>query len=131
MQCLTIACENPPKHGEYRVFNQFEETYNIYQLADMVAEVGDELGIPVEIAEYDNPRYEAAEHYFNPDRNHLINLGYQPSHDVKAEMRIMIQDLLQYKDRIETKKDVLVPSIRWEGVRRRSNMIAKRQKQQA
>ncbi|HRF93749.1 MAG TPA: NAD-dependent epimerase/dehydratase family protein, partial [Aggregatilineales bacterium] len=81
MQCLTIACENPPKHGEYRVFNQFEETYNIFQLADMVAEVGDELGLPVEILEYDNPRYEAAEHYFNPDRNHLINLGYKPSHD--------------------------------------------------
>jgi UDP-sulfoquinovose synthase len=123
MQCLTIACENPPKRGEYRVFNQFEETYNIFELADMVGEVCDELNIPVDILEYDNPRFEAAEHYYNPDRNHLINLGYQPSHDVKAEMRIMIQDLMAHKDRIAEKKDVLVPSIRWEGVRRRSNVI--------
>lgn len=27
MQCLNIAITNPPKEGEYRVFNQFEEVY--------------------------------------------------------------------------------------------------------
>ena len=29
MQCLTLGLENPPAPGEYRVFNQFEETYSI------------------------------------------------------------------------------------------------------
>ena len=29
MQCLTLGLENPPEPGEYRVFNQFEETYSI------------------------------------------------------------------------------------------------------
>ena len=28
MQCLTLALENPPAAGEYRVFNQFEEVYS-------------------------------------------------------------------------------------------------------
>ncbi|HIE55003.1 MAG TPA: NAD-dependent epimerase/dehydratase family protein, partial [Chromatiaceae bacterium] len=36
MQCLTLAIENPPKEGEYRVFNQFEEVYDIYELAEKV-----------------------------------------------------------------------------------------------
>ncbi|MFW5748844.1 MAG: NAD-dependent epimerase/dehydratase family protein [Chloroflexota bacterium] len=125
MQCMALAIENPPEAGEYRVFNQFEETYNIIELAYMVQEVGNELGLDVDVFEYDNPRNEAAEHYYNPDRNHLINLGYEPSHDVKAEMRIMIKDLIPFKDRIEVKKDALIPTYRWDGTHRRSEQLRK------
>ena len=39
MQCLTIAVENPPAPGEYRVFNQFEEVYDITELAGKVGRV--------------------------------------------------------------------------------------------
>jgi len=123
MQCLALACENPPQPGEYRVFNQFEETYSIVELAQMVKEVGDELGLNVTINHYDNPRNEAAEHYFNPDRQHLIDLGYEPTHDVKAEMRIMIQDLMEHKARISEHEDILLPDIRWDGTRKRSEKI--------
>jgi UDP-sulfoquinovose synthase len=123
MQCLTLAIENPPAAGEYRVFNQFEETYSIVELAQMVKEVGDEFDLNVQINEYDNPRNEAAEHYFNPDRQHLLDIGYEPTHDVKAEMRIMIKDLMQHKDRIMEHKDILVPDIRWDGTRKRSEVI--------
>ncbi len=56
MQCLTIALENPPKPGEYRVFNQFEECYTIEELAHKVREAGDAVGLEVEIEHYDNPR---------------------------------------------------------------------------
>lgn len=123
MQCIAIAVENPPKHGEYRVFNQFEETYSIGELAQMVKEVGAEIGMNIDVYNYENPRNEMAEHYFNPDRNHLINLGYKPSHDVRAEMRIMLQDLLHHRDRILEYKEILVPDIRWDGTRRRSEVI--------
>ncbi len=123
MQCLTITIENPPKAGEYRVFNQFEECYTVEELAYLVQEVGSEIGLNVEIHHYDNPRTEQDKHYYNPDRNHLINLGYQPTHDVRAEVRIMLQDLLQHKARIMEKEDILVPDIRWDGSRRRSFII--------
>lgn len=123
MQCLTLAIENPPERGEYRVFNQFEETYTIVELAEMVKAVGDEQGLNVQIYQYDNPRKEMHDHYYNPDRNHLIDLGYKPTHDVKAEMRIMIRDLMQHKAAILEKQDLLVPDIRWDGSRRRSEVI--------
>jgi UDP-sulfoquinovose synthase len=125
MQCLTLAIENPPEEGEYRVFNQFEETYTVTELADMVREVGAELSLDVEIYNYDNPRKELEEHYYNPDRQHLIDLGYEPSHDVKAEMKIMMQDLMEHKDRIMEKRKILVPDIRWDGSRKRSEVIGK------
>jgi len=123
MQCLAITIENPPSAGEYRVFNQFEECYSIEELAYMVRDVSAELGMNVEVHHYDNPRKEMDKHYFNPDRNHLISLGYQPTHDVKAEMRIMLKDLLHHRDRILEKQSILVPDIRWDGTRRRSQII--------
>ncbi len=125
MQCMALTIENPPEPGEYRVFNQFEETYSIVELAEMVREVGSSVGLDVDIYQYDNPRHEAAEHYYNPDRQHLIDLGYEPSHDVRAEMKIMIQDLMLHRERIMEKKEILVPDIRWDGTRRRSEVIGK------
>ncbi|MBK8026040.1 MAG: NAD-dependent epimerase/dehydratase family protein [Chloroflexi bacterium] len=123
MQCLTIAIENPPKPGEYRVFNQFEECYTVEGLAHKVREAGQAIGLPVEILHYDNPRKEMETHYYNPDRKHLIDLGYKPTHDVVAEMKIMLSDLLPHKERILEKKAILVPDIRWDGTRRRSQVI--------
>ncbi len=125
LQCLTITIENPPAEaGEYRVFNQFEECYTIVELADMVRETGVELGLDVKIANYDNPRAEKEEHYYNPDRENLIRLGYEPTHDVRSEMKIMMQDLMANKERIETHRAALVPDIRWDGTRRRSEIIS-------
>jgi UDP-sulfoquinovose synthase len=123
MQCLTIAVENPPQPGEYRVFNQFEECYTIEELAYKVREAAEAVGLPTEILHYDNPRKEMETHYYNPDRQNLIDLGYQPSHDVVAEMKIMLRDLMPHRERIMTRRDILVPDIRWDGTRRRSDVI--------
>lgn len=114
MQCLTIAIENPPKPGEYRVFNQFENCYSVEELARMVQEVALSCGIQAEIAHYDNPRKELEHHYFNPDRDHLLELGYQPTRNMKSVIQIMLQDLLVHKTRILQKKSVLIPDIRWD-----------------
>jgi len=123
MRCLELAIENPGEKGDFRVFNQFAESYSITELADMVKEVGAEMGLDVQIAHYENPRGELEVHYYNPDRENLVELGYEPSLDVKSELRIMMKDLMQYKDRIMEKMDILVPDIRWDGSRRRSEMI--------
>jgi UDP-sulfoquinovose synthase len=123
MQCLTIAVENPPARGEYRVFNQFEECYTIEELAEKVREAAKSVGLDVEILNYDNPRTERDQHYYNPDRENLLKLGYQPTHDVVAEVKIMLNDLLPHKERIMEKRDILVPDIRWNGDRRRSEVV--------
>ncbi len=123
IQCLTIAVENPPTAGEYRVFNQFEECYTVEELAYKVQRAAADLGLSVTIHHYDNPRKEQERHYMNPDRNHLIDLGYKPTHDVHAELKIMLKDLMPHRERIEQKRDVLVPDIRWDGTRRRSEII--------
>ncbi len=124
MQCLSIAITNPPKAGEYRVFNQFEEVYSITELAEKVQRVGTEVGLKVQIANIENPRMELEEHYYNPDHQHLLDLGYQPTHDVEHELRIMLSDLIRYRKRIEEKKTAVMPDIRWDGTRRISRTLS-------
>jgi UDP-sulfoquinovose synthase len=123
MQCLALVIENPPSPGEYRVFNQFEEVYDVTELAHKVQRVGRELGLNVAIRNLENPRIENEEPYYHPDHSHLLDLGYQPTHDIEAEMRIMLSDLLTYRDRVESLRKVLIPDIRWDGTRRKVEFI--------
>lgn len=117
MQCLTLAIENPPDSGEYRVFNQFDACYSIEQLANMVQTAGAKIGLEVEITNLPNPRTERDFHYYNPDREHLKQLGYQPSIDIADELRIMLHDLLPHRERIAEKRDLLLPNIYWDSKR--------------
>ena len=123
MQCLALAIENPPEAGEYRVFNQFENAYSISELAHLVKGVSSDIGLSVAIKRYDNPRAEMADHYYNPDRQHLLDIGYQPTPDIKSVIREMLLDLIDNRARIEAHADVLIPDIRWGGGRRRSKVI--------
>lgn len=117
MQCLTLALENPPDLGEYRVFNQFEEVYNLTELALKVQGVGSKLGLEIEVRNLENPRKEMEDHCYRPDHQHLFDLGYRPTHSVEAELEIMLRDLFEYRSRIEEKREALIPDIRWDGQR--------------
>ncbi len=123
MQCLTLALENPPERGEYRVFNQFEEVYDLTQLALKVQRAAAGLGMEVEVRSVENPRTELEDHFYEPDHHNLLNLGYRPTNDVEAEITIMLEDLQKYSDRVERHRDVFMPDVRWDGRRVKSDFI--------
>jgi len=126
MQCLTLAIENPPERGEYRVFNQFEEVYDLTEMAHKVRKVAGGLGLKVEVVNVENPRVELEEHYYNPDHQRLLQLGYQPTSDIEAEIEIMLQDLIKYGHRIQARAHALTPDIRWDGSRRKVSYLDRR-----
>jgi UDP-sulfoquinovose synthase len=123
MQCLTLALENPPKAGEYRVFNQFEEVYDVTELALKVQRAAGEVGREVEVNNLENPRKELEDHYYQPDHQHLLDLGYVPTRDIDGEIKTMLRDLVTHSERIELKREVLVPGIRWSGQREKVPFI--------
>ncbi len=123
MQCLTLAVENPPETGEYRVFNQFDECYTVSELATLVRAAAQDAGLSVEIEHYANPRQEVEQHYYNPDRNKLDKLGYQPTHDIRSELQIMLADLHVHRQHIQEYAHVLVPDIHWDGTRSRPHIM--------
>lgn len=117
IQCLTLALENPPEKGEYRVFNQFDETYTINSLARLVVKAALEIGLPYKwnIDHIANPRVEAEEHYYNPDHEKLRFLGFKPTQPIGKEIKETLTILTAYKSRIESYREHIAPKIFWRG----------------
>ena len=112
--CLDLALNNPPKEGEYRVFNQFDEHYSVNELASKVQSIYSETyGKTPEIRSVPNPRLEAEEHYYNPAHEKLAKLGYTKSKELGDELRIILRDLRSYRKRIEKLKEVINPRTIW------------------
>jgi UDP-sulfoquinovose synthase len=126
MQCLTLGLENPPEPGEYRVFNQFEETYSIRGLADVVQQAAVKMGLNAEVCPVENPRaaIERQEHHFAPDHDKLLDLGYRPTHDVASEVLDMLEDLLPHRERVAQHQHALLPNVHWSGSRHRVGFLA-------
>jgi UDP-sulfoquinovose synthase len=123
MACLTIAVENPPEAGEYRTFNQFEDVYNVTELAEKIQNVGKRFGLSAQVRCIDNPRVEQEDHHYNPDHQNLLDLGYQPTRDMDEELENMLTDLIENKERIASREDAVFPDIRWDGTRERSEYL--------
>ena len=119
IQCLTLALENPPARGEYRVFNQFEDVYDVATLATKVQQVARGLGLDADVVRLENPRSETEQHHYQPDHEHLLALGYQPTRDMESELADVLADLIPQRERIAERRAVLEPDIRWSGGRRK------------
>lgn len=120
IRCITLVIENPPQLGDYRVFNQFDQCYSLAQLAATVQHVASTCGLSAQVIHLQNPRREAAEHYYNPDRQRLVALGYQPQGNVEFEVETMIGAILPHRKRIQQRIELLVPDVHWDGKRQRA-----------
>jgi UDP-sulfoquinovose synthase len=117
VQCLTIATENPPEKGEYRVFNQLDQLYKINDLAKTVQKAAAANGMDVEIESVDNPRVEKEEHIYKVQAEKLRNLGFKETRTLEDELSIMLTDLQRFKKRILAKKEVIMPKAYWKEVK--------------
>jgi UDP-sulfoquinovose synthase len=111
--CVELAMLNPADSRKMRVFNQMTESYSVMEVARMVQAQAAKLGLNVQIAHYENPRYELEDHYYNPTHSKLIDLGLKPHYLADTLVESMIKRVMQYKDRIDTA--AIVPRIRWDG----------------
>jgi UDP-sulfoquinovose synthase len=74
LACIELALVHPPAAGEYRVFNQFTESFSVGDLAERVAAL-----VPgVEIEHLDDPRVEQESHYYRAAHTKLLDLGLAP-----------------------------------------------------
>ncbi len=111
VRCVELAILNPAKPGEYRVFNQFTETFTVLQLAELVAGQARKLGLGAEIDHIANPRIEMEQHYFNPMHTKLLDLGLKPHFLSDELVGSMLEIILKYKHRI--KNEIVLPKVKW------------------
>ena len=113
IQCISILLEKPAENHEYRVVNQFDQQYNVTELAKKIKTIGDKKGLQVDIGSFENPRVEKEKHYYKADHNKLRELGFKATREIDDEINSMLDDLIKYKDRIEKKKESIVKAIKW------------------
>ena len=111
LRCVELAILNPPSAGEFRVFNQFTEIFSLQELASLVKQQGEKLGLKVQIQHLENPRVEAEEHYYNARHQKLINLGLEPHYLSDELIDSMLQRIQENAHRI--RPETILPSVKW------------------
>jgi UDP-sulfoquinovose synthase len=111
LQCVELTAANPPGPGEYRVFNQFTETFNVLELAEKVLHAAGEVGIDAHIDRLENPRVELEQHYYNPTHTKLLSLGLQPTLLSETLIESMLEVIRGHRDRVL--EDVIAPVTQW------------------
>jgi UDP-sulfoquinovose synthase len=71
LACIELAVRNPAEAGEFRVFNQFTESFSVGDLATLVSEATG----GAEIVHLEDPRVELEEHYYRAAHTKLLDLG--------------------------------------------------------
>jgi UDP-sulfoquinovose synthase len=111
VRCVELACLNPAKPGECRVFNQFTERFSILDIAHMVEAAGKKMGLQVEINHLPNPRVEAEEHYYNAKHSKLIDLGLEPHFLSHSLLDSLMNIAVKYRHRIDPA--LFLPQVNW------------------
>jgi UDP-sulfoquinovose synthase len=111
LQCVELAVLHRAKPGEFRVFNQFTETFSLTDLAETVARAGRDVGLEVRVDHLDNPRVEEEEHYYNPAHTKLLDLGLQPHYLSETLIESMFEAIRRHTDRVI--RDHMLPETRW------------------
>ncbi|MGH9073874.1 MAG: NAD-dependent dehydratase, partial [Acidimicrobiales bacterium] len=108
LACVELALLNPPGEGEYRVFNQFTESFSVAQMADMVATT-----LPGEhrIEHMADPRVEAEDHYYRAAHTKLLDLGLVPHLLDEDLITSLAQVVERHRDRVQMKD--IVPTVEW------------------
>ncbi|MCM0594112.1 MAG: NAD-dependent epimerase/dehydratase family protein [Gloeotrichia echinulata IR180] len=111
VRCVEIAIANPPEPGDFRVFNQFTEQFSVADLAMMVKQAGNAMGLNIEINHLDNPRIEKEEHYFHAKNTKLLDLGLQPHYLSDSLLDSLLNFAIKYQQRVDKKQ--IVPKVSW------------------
>jgi UDP-sulfoquinovose synthase len=111
VRCVELACLNPAKSGEFRVFNQFTEQFSVLDLAETVQTVAGQMGLKVEIDHLPDPRVEAESHYYNAKHSKLGDLGLKPHVLSDSLVDSLINIALRYRDRIDA--SLFAPQVNW------------------
>jgi UDP-sulfoquinovose synthase len=108
LACVELACLNPPAAGEFRVFNQFTESFSVGQLAEWVAKAAP---MDVTIESIPDPRVEKEEHYYNAVTTKLPELGLQPHLLDNSLIESLVDLATKYKDRVNF--EAIRPTVNW------------------
>lgn len=111
VRCIELACANPAQPGEFRVFNQFTESFSVEELAVKVVAAASTLGIDAQINHVENPRVEKYNHYYNAVNTRLIDLGLEPHLLTEGVLAEILEVARAHAGRV--RNELILPSVTW------------------
>jgi UDP-sulfoquinovose synthase len=101
VRCVELAVGNPADRGEFRVFNQFTEQFNVLELAELVQRAAAHMGFEASIDHLENPRVEKEDHYYNAAHTKLLDLGLEPNFLGEELVKSMLGTIDRHRDRVQ------------------------------
>jgi UDP-sulfoquinovose synthase len=109
LACVELAVAHPAEPSEFRVFNQFTESFSIRQLAQAVVDASPS---PVAIAvDTPNPRVEKEEHHYRPAHTKLLDLGLVPHLLGSSTIESMLTLAERHRSRVDA--NAIAPTVDW------------------
>jgi UDP-sulfoquinovose synthase len=108
LACVELALETPADRGEFRVFNQFTESFSVAEMADMVAA---EYNGEVTIDHSPTPRVEKEEHYYRAAHTKLLDLGLNPHLLTRKVIQSILTVANEYKANVDPA--AILPTVDW------------------
>jgi UDP-sulfoquinovose synthase len=108
LACVELALTNPADVGEFRVFNQFTESFSVREMAEMVAE---NYPGAARIENVEDPRVEKQEHYYRAAHTKLLDLGLVPHLLEPATIRSLLAVVDRHRDRVDPV--AIRPTVQW------------------
>lgn len=111
LQCAEIAVNNPPAKGEFRVLNQYTESFSVLELAELIKDsLSGKIGADIELLP--NPRIEQENHYYNPTNKAFIELGLLPNKLNQNFISEFYEIISKFSNHIN--QTYFYPNIKWD-----------------
>jgi UDP-sulfoquinovose synthase len=108
LACVELALEHPADRGEFRVFNQFTESFSVLEMAELVK--GEFSGKAV-IDHTADPRVEKEEHYYRAAHTKLLDLGLVPHLLTSSVIQSILAAAQKFKDTVDL--EAIRPTVEW------------------
>jgi nucleoside-diphosphate-sugar epimerase len=105
---LTDPDERP---DDLTVYNQVTRAISIVEIAETIADVGDEFDLDVAVEHFENPRDEDETHKMEIENDRYMNVIGEQAQDFEGGVRDIFETLTRYTETIEAHEDRFLPGV--------------------
>ncbi|MDG5776167.1 NAD-dependent epimerase/dehydratase family protein [Haloarculaceae archaeon H-GB1-1] len=107
-----LALTDPDdRPDDLTVYNQVTRAISIVEMAETIAEVGDEFDLDVDVEHFENPRDEDETHKMEIENDRYMDLIGEQAQDFEAGAADIFETLTRYADTIESYEDRFLPGV--------------------
>ncbi|MCD2200473.1 NAD-dependent epimerase/dehydratase family protein [Halobacterium sp. KA-4] len=111
VESLVNLVERGHSGGGIDVYNQTTRPVAIVELAETIAEVGEEFDLDAEVEHFENPREEDEEHKMEMENDRFEELVGSQQQTLEEGVRDILGTLVEQRDRITAHEDRFLPGV--------------------